>query len=787
MKIKKWLACLLITVQMFSCVVPITTYAQQYTEMEIRVCCDGYMEYQTILESSSGRKFAPLSWLTYYGSMKMKENKDTYEYYYVGEEKNRSFARRIFVDKKDGDFSIKLYQPQLILNPVEYYNWLVSLDKEEWITVLLSGAKNSAEAKDALGKGDDNWMELDSGSFIQIKYDNEIWVPMDQVLALCGVDVDVANGRLYIKHDTLSIWQVLYQYSMGDVLFDMDEEIWGNEGLSVAGYVLDTGLNLKVLRLDFLANSGRVMDYEDLFEGYLSDNAAYLSMFKGGESPISQRQEMYRQYLDDVSTAWDLYEGIIELVDATKIIEVLGENDFDIGGLDLGSELDKTGLVGNITNGLLWLYDYCNTYFNQVDDHREMLLTVYDYQIEKEPYLKKAKEMKNWPSYKAAKNVTEKYNTANINTKTLVKDGIWDLIKDEAPEALVTMFQTMKPWAITTTITKPFLKEDFKTIEDAAMLGFVENTLTIAYDTYVDCKNNGNIHTNRYTKNRYDKEALNTMRLAGIMTLVISKYCYEYENRQRHTKENDEKIAQIQEMLVAYYMAADGLEMDAYGYYGEKRKSLQESLKYLTVIFEEDDEDSEETSGENNDKPDIDSKPENNTNTENADTTSDDSGKEHMITEEEAKSCIISYNWGGFSFPREEGRLSMQATSGIIALENAPYEVESARVVSITMDGRDVEFYQTSDPDKMFAIASEYVEDPESYLENHLGFYLVCDDAIITDEAPYKDDNDIVWNCRFIRTIEVTFKNGQKVMVDFEQDRIYGGGGGPITYPEDYL
>ena len=61
-----------------------TTYAKEYTEMEITVCCDGHTERKTILEDASGRKYAPLSWLTYYGSLLMKENKNTYEYYYVG-------------------------------------------------------------------------------------------------------------------------------------------------------------------------------------------------------------------------------------------------------------------------------------------------------------------------------------------------------------------------------------------------------------------------------------------------------------------------------------------------------------------------------------------------------------------------------------------------------------------------------------------------------------------------------------------------------------------------------
>lgn len=591
MKSRRWIAVLLLLVYALSGISTITVHAKDYTKMEITVCCDGYIEKQTIFEDKYGRKYAPLSWLTYYGSLVMKENDTTYEYHYVGEEKPDSYSRRIFVNKKDNKFSIKIYRAQLMLDPAEYYEWLKSLTSEQWETVLKSGAKNSAQAKDALGMGEDNYIELDNGTFGQkFTYDGKIWVPMDQILPLCGVKVDVDGGRLYIWHDTLSIWQALYKYDIDDVLFDMDEEIWGHEGLSVAGYVVDTGLTLNVFRLDGVFNSGRIMDYEDLFEYYLADNAAYLSAFQNGTSPIDERAEMYRKYFEDVESAWGLYGDILKYVDATKIVELLGREGVDVGDLDLGAEIDGVDLSVNVVKGVLWLYDYWNTYCNQVDDHREMLLTVYDYQIEKEPYLDKAKEMKEWPSYKAAKNITKQYNTSKIDAENKVWDGIMDLLKDEAPGVLATFFSSLKPWTITTSLMKPFLKDEYELVSDAAMLGYVENTLDVAYDTFSECRYKGN----RYTR-EYDEESLNTMRLAGIMTLVVSKYCYEYKNEQLHTEENDEKLAAIQEMLVAYYLAADGLEMDTADYYMEKMKELRDSLNYLTVLFLDDEEESEDT------------------------------------------------------------------------------------------------------------------------------------------------------------------------------------------------
>lgn len=781
MKIKKWLAALLILVQIFSCGTPIVAYANEYTEMKIRVCCNGHVEFKTILEDVNGRKYAPLSWLTYYGSLLMKENKGTYEYYYVGEEKLENYARRIFVNKKDNKFSIKLYRKELMLNPIEYFNWLKGLTKEEWEIVLKSGARNSAEAKDALGEGEGNWMELDAGRFTKkINYKNEIWVPMDQVLALCGVNVDVADGRLYIMQDLLSIWQVLYQYNMSDVAFDMDEEIWGHEGLSAAGYVVDTGLKFNVFRLDFVTNSGRIEDYKDIFKIYLSDNAAYLSMFEGGKSPISEREEMYRQYLQDVSSVMKLYGNIVEYEDAIKIIDVLGKNGVDVGNLDLGAEADKVGFVGDTINGLLWIYDYCNTYFNQVDDHREMLLTVYDYQIEKEPYLDKAKKMKEWPSYKAAQKITDQYNKAHIETEEVVMDGIMDLLKDKAPEGLAALFKSMKPWTITITVMEPFLHDEYETIADAAMLGYVENTMDMAYDTYTDCRYNGN----RYTK-EYDEESLNTMRLAGIMTLVISKYCYEYKNKQLHAEENDEKLELIQEMLVAYYMAADGLEMDAKGYYHEKFQTLQERLDYLTVILVEEDETEDTT------KPDSDSRPNNNSNN-NGNT---DDSEEHVITVEEAQSCISCYNDSWYcevseSEDGQSGTAYMNTTYEIGIRYNAPYEVRSATAVSATINGTPMDIYQTQDPEKIDRIYENcgiyelYGDD----FKKGITLFLVNGEATnLTLKGLVDDLENFGVECEYIITVEVLFVNGQTVRVSYVSNFLSGWCGGPTyTEPSDY-
>lgn len=626
MKNKRLLTFLLIFSMLLSCATPLTAYAKEYTEMYIKVCCDGYWEEQMILEDNKGDKYVPLSWLTYYGSLVHKENKDQHEYYFINEEKPSNFARRLFINKKDNNFTIGIYRPQMLLNPAEYYKWLEGLSKEQLKLLKEKKVRTYAQALDVLGMGKDNYVEMETGKFNKkITHEGETWVPMRQLLPLCNVKVAVQDGRLYLEHDTVSIWQVLYKYrGMDSLVFDIDEEIAMHEGLSVAGYVVDTTLTFNIFRLDFIWDTGKIKDYEDIFETYLTDNSTYLSMFEGGKSPISVKREQFQMFFGDIDTAWGLYTGVLDWMDEIGIKKAMGDSEIEFVKLKDGFEFTE-----HVVDGLFWFYEYGETYCNQVEDHRNMLMTVYDYQVDKEPYLDKAKEMKKWPSYKAAQNTTDKYNTARINAEKVVWSGLRDLIMDEGSDLFTgTAFSSLKPWVITTNLLKPFLKDEYEFMNKTGMLGLMDNTLQMAYDTYLDC----------LYKEKYDEETLNTLRLSAIMTLLASKRGYEYVYDNYPSAETKAKIEAVEAALTDFYLAAEGLELDTGEYYFEKLKELNDSLDYLTVVWVEEEESSEsESTQKPEDKPDQ--KPDNNQNHNQGGTT------DHK-PQEDTKTGLLDYYLG---------------------------------------------------------------------------------------------------------------------------------------------
>lgn len=161
----------------------------------------------------------------------------------------------------------------------------------------------------------------------------------------------------------------------------------------------------------------------------------------------------------------------------------------------------------------------------------------------------------------------------DISTKLLAagrqttSDLIFDTIRGGLSKtALMPYVMTAKA----TVAIMNLLGDDYKSISNAALMDYIQNSVDKAYRVYTARKNDRD----------YSSEALDELRLCGLMCLISSQYAYDtYWPGRGH--ENDK--ARIQELLPRFYLAADGIDCDSSDGYKRGLKDLQASVKNLTV------------------------------------------------------------------------------------------------------------------------------------------------------------------------------------------------------------
>ena len=403
MKSKRFLALFLVVISILTMFPANSTSAADMEEKEVTIYWDGRKVTETVLVDVKGVKYVPISWMYDYGALNHTKKGDNYEFFYPGEEKLSDYSRRVYINEKDLTFSIKVYCPQ-DKDIIDYMLWLNKLSKDQLKLLEKKNVKNYREAVKVLGlEAKEDYYVLDKGVFLKAitTYDDQVWVPMEQLLPLMNVNCSVQEGCLFMDMRPISIWQILYKYDMEDVLFDIDKEFKYHKELSAAGYAVDTLLNLNLYRTNILtANYGKKIDYEKIFGNYLVDNETYLKAYSTQGTPMSKYYDTIQAGVEEGSTASGIIEIISAWADDNSVTKALGD-----AGAELSEFVRVSGIVGDAVEGFMWAYDYANAYENMVADHRDMLFAVYDHQVE--THKEDAWKIKMWPSYKAAQNVAK--------------------------------------------------------------------------------------------------------------------------------------------------------------------------------------------------------------------------------------------------------------------------------------------------------------------------------------------------------------------------------------------
>lgn len=559
---------------------PFSAFAADTLKLQrININRGGFITSIPVLRDSKDNIYVHQSWLCDLGSMECKESETEYEYYYPEQESQKNYAKRIFINKESNEFSVCYYycDSYFAKQIVKNSNWLLDenteiTEKEEEIVLNFFTSLESAkqEAREYIRS---KYIPIVQDRFTDVKeYNGERWVRLEELFPLLqdGMFISEENGMININPHKGNIFRTLYNAEVSSVVFNADVDIAGNEFMAFTGNIIDGFVSKRYNRFDILFKSGRKEDYENIFKSLLTDNDVYLKAVQNGLDSDYKNSDYVKDLLSFSDSATDMVNTTYSYYDKAEI-----ESYFFDETEGLISPETKSVYASDFISGVEKIYSYWHSYKYQIEDHRNMLDSVYNYDIATSSK-KEAKKKKKYPSYKAANNIIQLYRK-DTSDLTIVKVGLRDYLSEKATNYLATKAfdGVLLPWSVASTITKGLLKaysDSYDMIEAAAILEHMDNCADISYKVYLS----------RQNSLKTDTESLNGLRLSGLMTLLISKNAYNLYGIKQ------ELIPQIDEMLIEFYLASDGIECQSSEYYAQKKQELKDTLKYLTPVDEDD-------------------------------------------------------------------------------------------------------------------------------------------------------------------------------------------------------
>lgn len=537
---------------------------QEYSEKQVTVCFDGASMKAKVILDKNENVLVPISWLEYFGLLKCSEEGDYYKFYYPDQEKNDVFAKRIWISKDGTDFDVRYCEnnDSWLDELSEYYNWIK-------ISIAALGNKSLSDLKKAWNIKEKNLNDKrsewnNSYSILNGKFSShaqvagELYLPLPELLPFMNAKLAISdNGVICISPNYVSLSQALYGANIGSLIFDADSDIWGADGLSAGALIVDSFLNFRFDRLDFINNSGRITDYEELFKNLLIEDEVFLSLYDRDKTPKDEAIEALADILGDCDTALSFLKNGKKINDYIGITKEVYPEIYSVLFEDFSQSIPVSS--SDVVEGVSKIFDYYNTYQNQIEDHRNMLDAVYGY----DSYV-------DSPSQHAAINISALYGEKYLNrmlaaTETTLRDYVYrDFYKD-------VISKVVAPYSISVAVTKFLIPEEFKTVHNTSLLYVMDATAQKSYDVYISRKYSGN----------FDIDSLEKLRLSAMMALLSSRYAYSTLWDGQH-----EKIAQIDNILKKLYLSADGVECDSSDYYHSAILKLKSEMHNL-VLFED--------------------------------------------------------------------------------------------------------------------------------------------------------------------------------------------------------
>ncbi len=526
---RRIIACIFAMLILFSLVFPIINVSAETLEQERIVVGtrNGYY-IQTVYTDSTRAIFVPITMLQQFGGMASSADGSDYTFYYKNEASRGTplaGARRIIIDKSGKTGKVVCYTSSTKYTTIES----ISFSKAHTVN-------------------------------------KKLYLPIEEFLPLLDAKVEItSDGIVYIYKNPVPFYHALFSSTNLDVcIFDKDDIVL-DDVITATGLIVDSILGLKFDRLDLVTNTGAIKDYSNLFKKLLTDNETYLSAFDNKETPLDKAIALHAE------SAGDAGDAVGGAKDMLKLAEYMSTSKLHDTYKEFSDSVKKFGNAADVIEGAIKVVEYADAYYNQVDDHRDMLTAVYG--SDSTPAAVAANQIYNLYSKDRAGKVT-----------SAAASALRDYITKELSGA-ITKGYGLTPYKIAFSAVKLVIPDAVKEFSKAAELYYLDKVINDAYKA----------STQRLNNMKYDAKSLDNLRLSLIMTLIASKYGYE-----THFSSDRDEVKTINTRLEKLYLAADSIECVAKGYYSAKKKELSESKKYIVSVG---DSNNGNTGNDNSTKP----------------------------------------------------------------------------------------------------------------------------------------------------------------------------------------
>ena len=533
---KRIISSILLVAMILSAAMPTAMASEaEYKVRYITVQDEGYRYTEKVLCDADGNIYVPVTWLTTYGMMVCEEEENRYVFYHVGDEKEKKFAKRIYVDKAGRGAG---------------YGIFISKSEFEVITKV----------------------EFSNAFFDE----GVLYLPLAEYLPLFNAKTEITrDGILHINENAMSVFSALAYADVKKLAFDLDEEVAYGRNIQGTAEFVDTILNGRWDRL--MGSSGDIKDYSKVFTTYLMDDEVYLSAFDQDTSPVV---EMINEMRD---TLWEIAKGIVngetertepeiepdlEKEQAAKnhldYATSSGEYDGISWLAEFGGMIDGAEKNAYLLTGVCEALEYQYAYANHIKDHRRMLDAVY----------LSGYYTKNGPAATAARNTSKLYGDDYADrllagTQAGLRDALVELAGVAFDKATEDLF---KPFQIANLFTKAIIPETYDYFENTALWYCMDGATRDAMQVY----------KKRCSNLQYDEESLRDLRLSAMMVLVASRHAYTTIWSEDHPK-----VAPINEALKRIYLAGDSVRCESCEYYEAEYTELQKRIGWLKFVGEE--------------------------------------------------------------------------------------------------------------------------------------------------------------------------------------------------------
>ena len=511
---KRFISLILAVLLLFSCVAPQSyVAAADVSEKKITVDADGTVYSLKVYEGADGTIYVPTDTVARLGGMTSSASSSDYTFYYKSEVSRGTplaGARRIIIDKSGKTGKVVCYTSGSKYTTIE--------------SISFSKAKNISK---------------------------KLYLPIEEFLPLLDAKVEItSDGIVHIYKNPVPLYRALFSSSNLD-LYEFDKDYFVlNDVVTATGLIVDSILGFRFDRLDFVTNSGAIKDYSSLFKKLLTDNETYLSAFDKKETPVDKAMNLISDSAGDLD---DAIGGTKKVLDMAKYMTTSSEHDTY---KTFSDEVKKFGSNTAYVEGAIKVIKYADVYYNQVDDHRNMLTAVY-----------------SGGSSPAAVAANQTYNVYGKDMAGKVTSAATSVLRDYITKEVsgaITKGYGLTPYKIAFSAVKLLIPDAVKEFSSAAEMYFLDKVVEDAYDT----------SKSRLNNMKYDKKSLENLRLSLIMYLVASKHGHESYG----TTGPDDMVSLIDSTLEDLYLAADSVECVAKGYYAAKKNELSKSKKYINPV-----------------------------------------------------------------------------------------------------------------------------------------------------------------------------------------------------------